>query len=143
LTSGNILHGVGSGLIERAGGLLRRMPRSALLLLLGFAGICGLPPFGLFLGELLIVLGAVQAGHYLVVGLLLLCLAVAIAGFASHVLRMVFDDDGVAAPAPEPASMVWPQLALLTASLLLLVWTPFTLSHTIAQAIAAMGGGAP
>ncbi|MFH1808826.1 MAG: proton-conducting transporter membrane subunit [Pseudomonadota bacterium] len=140
LCSGHILLGVGSGRIDGVGALIRRMPRTAITFLAGFVGIGGLPPFGLFLGELFIVLAAIRAGRYAVVAVLVLCLTVAMAGFVRHVLRMAFADAGSSEPVPESLGLVWPQLALLATSLLLLFWMPETLSQTIQSAIATMGG---
>jgi len=43
--------------IERMGGLVNKMPRTALLFLLGALAICGLPPFNGFISEFLIYSG--------------------------------------------------------------------------------------
>ena len=60
LTSGNILLGYGSRLIEKTGNLVNRMPRTFVAFFAGFAGISGFPPFGIFIGELFIIVGAFQ-----------------------------------------------------------------------------------
>ncbi len=60
LCAGSVLHGSGSRDLERLGGLLRRMPRTGGLMILGAITLAGLPPLGLFVSEWLIVLGLVR-----------------------------------------------------------------------------------
>ena len=43
--------------IEHLGGLMKRMPYTAVLFLIGSLAICGLPPFNGFISEYLIYLG--------------------------------------------------------------------------------------
>jgi hydrogenase-4 component F len=59
------------------------MPKTFVAFFGGFAGISGFPPFGIFIGELFIVIGAFQTGHYIGVGLFILSLCVIFAGFAN------------------------------------------------------------
>ncbi|MBN1984413.1 MAG: hypothetical protein JW795_23005 [Chitinivibrionales bacterium] len=46
--------------LERLGGLLKTMPKTAIFFLIGAIAICGLPPFNGFISELLIFMGAYQ-----------------------------------------------------------------------------------
>jgi hydrogenase-4 component B len=55
--AGSILHGAGTRRIDHLGGLSRRMPRTAVLFLVGSVAICALPPLNGFVSELLIYLG--------------------------------------------------------------------------------------
>ncbi len=57
LGAGSVIHTVGTREIDRMGGLLRPMPWTALLFLVGAVAICGLPPLNGFVSELLIYLG--------------------------------------------------------------------------------------
>jgi hydrogenase-4 component F len=144
LCSGNLLLGLGSRQIDGARNLVRRMPRTFLAFCAGFAGISGFPPFGIFIGEIFIVMGAFRGGHHVALGFLLASLCVVFAGFANHVLRMAFDDGGGAggeAPLAERTGMLWPQYALLAVSLVLCVWVPETLDRTIVHAVNTIGGG--
>ncbi len=61
-SAGSVLHAVGHGLMERLGGLAKRMPVTALAFVLAGAAISGLPPGGAFFGELLVyVAGGIAA----------------------------------------------------------------------------------
>src|SRR5210317_820651 len=92
LCSGNILLGYGDRLIAATGQMARRMPKTFVAFFGGFAGISGFPPFGIFIGELFIIMAAFQTGHYLAVGLFILSLCVIFAGVARHVMKISFDD---------------------------------------------------
>ncbi len=141
LTSGNILLGYGSGLIEGTGNLVKRMPRTFVALFAGFVGISGFPPFGIFIGELFIIFGTFRAGHYVGVGIFILSLCVIFAGFANQVLKISFDDTDATIQLTERAGMVWPQYTLLLTSLVLCFWIPDTLYQTIIHAVTSIGGG--
>ncbi len=141
LTSGNILLGYGSRLIESTGNLVSRMPKTFVAFFAGFAGISGFPPFGIFIGELLIIMGAFRSGHYIGAGIFILSLCVIFAGFANQAMKISFKDADTATRLPEKATMVWPQYALLLTSLVLCFWMPDTLYRTIIHAVTSIGGG--
>jgi hydrogenase-4 component B len=65
--------------VERLGGLLRRMPRTAAAFVVGAAAICGLPPFVGFSAELALLLAAI---HGVVEQVALAPLLAALAGLA-------------------------------------------------------------
>ncbi len=141
LSSGNILLGYGSRLIEGTGKLAKRMPKTFVAFFGGFAGISGFPPFGIFLGELFIIIGAFRAGHYISIALFILSICVIFAGFANQAMKIGFSDTENDKRIEEKSIMVWPQYALLLTSVVLCFWMPGTLSDTIAQAVETIGGG--
>ncbi|MGE5533756.1 MAG: proton-conducting transporter membrane subunit [Bacillota bacterium] len=54
MTSGSIVNATGTRNIEEMGGLIKRMPKTALLFLVGAVSISALPPFNGFVSELMI-----------------------------------------------------------------------------------------
>jgi hydrogenase-4 component B len=54
MTSGSIVNATGTKNIEAMGGLIKRMPKTALLFLIGAVSISALPPFNGFVSELMI-----------------------------------------------------------------------------------------
>ncbi|MFA7060985.1 MAG: proton-conducting transporter membrane subunit [Pedobacter sp.] len=62
LGSGALIHSTGTRLIDRMGGLARRMPITSPLFLVGSLAICGLPPLNGFVGELFLYVGAITDG---------------------------------------------------------------------------------
>jgi hydrogenase-4 component F len=140
LSSGNILLGYGSRLIKETGQLAGRMPKTFVAFFGGFAGISGFPPFGIFIGELFIIIAAFRSGHYIAVGIFILSLCVIFAGFAKHVMQISFSDVQTTIRMEEKPTMVWPQFVLLLTSLVLCIWIPDSLYQTIIQAVNSIGG---
>jgi hydrogenase-4 component B len=62
LGAGAVLHGTDTLEIDHLGGLLKRMPWTATLFLIGAVAISGLPPLNGFVSEFLIFLGAFKGG---------------------------------------------------------------------------------
>jgi hydrogenase-4 component B len=62
LGAGAVLHGTGTLEIDHLGGLLKRMPWTAVTFLIGAVAISGLPPLNGFVSELLIFFGAFKGG---------------------------------------------------------------------------------
>jgi hydrogenase-4 component B len=58
LGAGSVIHGAHTREIDHLGGLLKRMPWTALAFLIGAAAISGLPPLNGFVSEFLIYIGA-------------------------------------------------------------------------------------
>jgi hydrogenase-4 component B len=81
LGAGAVLHGTGTREIDHLGGLLKRMPWTAVTFLIGAVAISGLPPLNGFVSEFLIFLGAFKGGVS-TVGAIAVPLLALIAGLA-------------------------------------------------------------
>ncbi len=141
LTSGNILLGYRCKIIQNIGELVTRMPRTFVAFFGGFVAISGFPPFGMFIGELLIIIGAFKTGHYIEVVIFMISICVIFAGFANQIMKISFDDSKREHHIHVPNSMLWPQYILLLTSVVLSFWMPDTLYLTIIDAITTIGGG--
>ena len=62
LAAGSVLHGTGTKDLERLGGVLRRMPHTGLLMIVGSLAIAGLPPLNGFVSEWLLYIALVRGG---------------------------------------------------------------------------------
>jgi formate hydrogenlyase subunit 3/multisubunit Na+/H+ antiporter MnhD subunit len=84
LGAGVVLHGTGTRNLDRLGGLLKRMPQTGALFLLGAVAITGLPPLNGFVSELLIYLatfqGAIELSGTAAIGVLAVVPALALVG---------------------------------------------------------------
>lgn len=60
-SAGNVYNAIHTLVIDRMGGLIRHMPRTALFFLIAALAICGLPPFNGFISEFLIYSGLLHA----------------------------------------------------------------------------------
>ncbi len=141
LTSGNMLLGYGNRLIKNTGNMAGAMPKTFVAFFAGFAGISGLPPFGLFIGELMIIMAAFHSGHYVAAGVFIFSLCVVFAGFAAQVMKISFDNTKNTVRFKEKAGFVLPQYLLLLTSLLLCFFLPESVYQTIVDAVTAVGGG--
>jgi hydrogenase-4 component F len=140
LSSGNILLGYGSKLIANTGNMARLFPKTCTAFFAGFAGISGFPPFGIFVSELLIILGAFQKGRTISISIFILALVLIFAGASRLVMKMCFGKYKQGVLVDENMARVLPSYALLLASLILCVWLPDSLYQTILSAIATIGG---
>ena len=98
--AGNVLLKYGSTKIMNVRGLLKALPLTGVLVLLGFLAITGTPPFGMFLTEFYI-LSAGFTAHPAVVCVVLAMLALVFIGFLRHVSRMSFSAPATPLPAGE------------------------------------------
>ncbi len=88
LCAGSVLHGSGTKDMEKLGGLMKRMPRTGLAMVVGAIAIAGLPPLNGFVSEWLIYMGLMggdvtRAGSVSVAVLLGTGLLAAIGGMAA------------------------------------------------------------
>ncbi len=141
LSSGNILLGYGDRLIKNTGDMVSRMPKTFVAFFGGFAGISGFPPFGIFIGELFIIMAAFRTKHYVMAGIFILSLCFIFAGFANQVMKISYDNSMKTIQIKEKAGLVWPQYILLLTSLVLFFHIPESVFKTIVDAISAIGGG--
>jgi hydrogenase-4 component F len=102
LVTGNIVLATGSATALGNRGLVRTLPASATLLVLGLFAVTGSPPFGLFLSEFTILRAAVDGGHAWIAVIILVTLAVIFVGMAALVLRIVLGNAPLLRHAPGP-----------------------------------------
>ncbi len=140
LSAGNILLGYGSKLISKTGNMAKVFPKTFTAFFAGFAGISGFPPFGIFVSELLIIIGAFQKGRTISVSIFILALILIFAGASRLVMKMSFGKWDEEILVDENWARVLPSYALLLTSVILCVWLPDSLYQTILSAIATIGG---
>jgi hydrogenase-4 component F len=119
LLSGRVVARFGSGAISNTRGLLATAPHTAVLFAAGIFALGGLPPFGLFLSEILIVKAGWASGHPLLTGAVLVLLLVAFASLFVQVHRMLFGEALSGIVQGERASIA---VILLSVPIMLLVW---------------------
>jgi ABC-type sugar transport system ATPase subunit len=138
--AGNILLGFGSRLVNRTGNLAKLFPKTFVSFFAGFAGVSGFPPFGIFISELLIIMGAFQAGRFAVMAAFIFCLILVFAGAARIVMRISFTSTNADILVEERFFRVLPSYALLLTSIVLFIWMPDTIYETILNTIKVLGG---
>lgn len=141
--AGNILLAYKTKSIADVSGVIRRMPISGTLLLAGFFATLGFPPFSIFVSELTILGGALDARQHVAAGLYLLFLGIVFVAVMSLVLKMVQGPDprgAEATPEREPLLLTLPPLGLLLGVLALGLHIPPALDAALARAAALVGG---
>jgi hydrogenase-4 component F len=98
LLTGRILRRYQTTEIAGVSGLLRAMPWTGGLFAAGILALVGLPPFGLFISEFLLIRAAMLTGHPLVAGILLIFLLTVFVALLRHLNAMLYGDvpDGIA-----------------------------------------------
>jgi hydrogenase-4 component F len=142
LVAGNIAAAYRTKSTEDVRGVLRVLPVSGSLWVLGLFAITGSPPFGPFLSEFTILSAALTQGRIAVAVAFLVLLAVVFVGMATAVLGMaqgVPAASHVTGPTREPLSAVIPAAALAVAVLVLGVYVPPPLRALLEQAARALG----
>jgi hydrogenase-4 component F len=145
--AGNVLQETGTTRIEDVRNLRDRAPWTGAAWVLAGFGVTGAPPFGTFLGELLIVTGALATGNVLLAAAILIAILVAFVGLNSQIGRMVFGGRGTTEPATSerPFSERGVGLAYLNVGIALalgVVSFPY-LTNAIRAAASLLGGAVP
>ena len=147
LAVGNVVFASGSSESDAIRGLLRRMPASANLLIVGLFAVTGSPPFGMFISEFTILSAAIGEHHAWVAGTVIVLLAVIFVGIAAMILEMVYGEPAVApsagAPSEDRAGRIAAPAALALLVLGLGIYIPAPLADALTSAAATLGGRAP
>jgi hydrogenase-4 component F len=90
MASGNVYLGYESRQIAKIKNLLKLMPVTGVVFLLGLLAIIGLPPFGVFNSELVIILSAFSSANYLAVALFMLFVVGVFVGMIKQMTPIFF-----------------------------------------------------
>jgi hydrogenase-4 component F len=135
---GHAAQKAGTQLMDEIRGLIKVSPTVAWGLMLGSMAILGMPPFGVFASEFLIITTAMREQPW-ATPFLLLALGVAFASIFSRVQPMVFGDTTLK-PLAHPPALV-PVFVHLAIGLMLGLYVPPYLDGWYRQAAAMIGGG--
>ena len=91
LSAGNIFLKFGSTKIKNVNGLLATLPITGVLFIIGFLAITGVPPFGIFITEFLILSSGIKA-HPFVVFSAIIALTLVFIGFLRRISLMTFGE---------------------------------------------------
>lgn len=139
LLAGRVLHRYGTPEIARVSGLLKVMPVTGSLFAAGILALTGVPPFGLFVSEFLLVRAAVLSRHPWLAAAILLFLLTAFISLLTHLNRMLYGDAPADVHAGERRSWTLALLMVPAAALVVLgVVLPAPLGALIHQSVAAL-----
>jgi hydrogenase-4 component F len=143
--SGHILLRYGTKDIERCRGVIRVLPVSGAIFLVGGLALIGAPPFGVFASELTIFGAGFRNGHGLAATVAVALVALVFVGFLGSLNRMTFGSAPAGVRAGEASGT---GLAAIGLSLVLVVGLglviPKPLADLVRGAVAVLvGGGTP
>jgi hydrogenase-4 component F len=142
--AGNVVQKYRTREMKDIKGLGRTMPVTATLLVLGGAAIAGSPPFAPFIGELLILSGALALGEYLSAGLFLTLIIIIFAAMTYRVFGMCSGKPQEGLPEGEIGKLrLVPMLVLAAAVLLLGLTQPDLLTDALGSVAELFGEALP
>jgi hydrogenase-4 component F len=143
LVTGNLYKQYHSKKVSEVKGVLREFPITGIFLLASFLAVSGVPPFGTFISELIILYAAISGHHYWVAFFYCLFLALIFIGIADIILRMIQGrpvDETVSKSSRESLSMILPILFLIVIVLILGFYIPPFLGNILQKAAGLLGG---
>ncbi len=117
-TAGNVRESFGTLRMERIRGMARSLPWTATGLILGTLAIVGMPPFGLFISEFMILTAAFGAAKYFVAVLLMIALSVVFGAMLHHFQNMLA---GKPSESPVKGKLLATEFAVMGTCVVLLV----------------------
>jgi hydrogenase-4 component F len=149
LAVGNVVFATGTSTASEIRGLLRTLPATGALLIVGLFAVTGSPPFGMFISEFTILSGAFATGHAWVAGATILFLVIIFVGIAAMILDLAYGQPLAVANASsveqggERTWLVVAPIGLAALVLMLGVFIPAPLADALARAAIVLGGHAP
>jgi len=111
--SGTITQKYETKAISKITGVIKAMPATGVLFLIGGLALVGMPPFNIFLSEFLILGAGLKSGQFLATSLVIIFLVITFAVFLRYVIRMVFGN-----PSPEIKNSSMGRLAIIPVAIL-------------------------
>src|SRR5260370_233251 len=95
LVVGNVVLVSGTSAADEIRGLVRRIPISGVLLVVGLFAVTGSPPFGMFISEVTLIQGAISTHHPWIAASLVVLLSIIFVGIGAMILDMVYGEPPV------------------------------------------------
>lgn len=143
MVAGNIVAAYRSKAVRDVSGVLTIRPVSGVLWLMGLLAITGMPPFGIFVSELVIVKSIIDGGGFVTAVIFLVMLAVAFAAMAKVFLNMAYGPVPTSLQiekSPEPLTSYAPALLLFVPALVTGLYMPAPMSQALHSIASAIGG---
>lgn len=141
LTAGKIEAHYQTEDVRQVSGLLKDMPYSGMFFMVGTFALLGFPPFGSFLGELIIMSGLIGAGHFVVFAAFCAILTVTFIATGRSVFPMIWGEPKKKVNwASQTVAMVLPKLVFLGVLLAMGVYLPAPVNALFRQVAVTLGG---
>jgi hydrogenase-4 component F len=141
LTAGKIEAHYKTEDVREVSGLINDMPYSGLFFTVGTFALLGFPPFGSFLGELIIMSGLIGAGHFVVFAAFCAILTVTFVATGRSVFPMIWGEPKKKVDwASQTVAMVLPKLVFLGFLLAMGLYLPAPVNALFRQVAVSLGG---
>ena len=138
-TTGNIRETFGTLRMDRIRGMARSLPYTSVALVAGALAVAGMPPFGLFVSEFIILTAAFTQAHYLMATLILASISIAFGALLYHCQRMLSGEPKQVSA--KPKALIFEIAAIcacFTCLLLLGLHIPATFTAVLHNAMAVL-----
>jgi hydrogenase-4 component F len=140
LTAGKIEAHYRTEDVRKVSGLLKDMPYSGLFFMVGTFALLGFPPFGSFLGELIIMSGLIGSGHFAVFAAFCAILTMTFIATGRSVFPMIWGEPRKKVDwASQSVAAVVPKLVFLGALLAMGIYLPAPVNALFRQVAAGLG----
>jgi hydrogenase-4 component F len=140
LTAGKIRSHYRTEQISEVSGLIEDLPYSGIFFMVGTFALLGFPPFGSFLGELIIMSGLVGGGYVLVFAAFCLILTVTFVATGRAVFPMIWGQPKKRADwGSQPVLTILPKLVFLIALVAMGLYLPPSVNSLFRQVAAGLG----
>ncbi len=140
LTAGNIQSHYKTKDMGEVAGLIKDLPYSGLFLMVGTFALLGLPPFGSFLGELIILSGLVRAGYLLVFVAFCALLTVTFVATGRSIFPMIWGEPKIKVSWPRQSLIgALPKLIFLVALISMGLYMPPQVNRLFRDVAASLG----
>jgi hydrogenase-4 component F len=127
--------------VREVSGLLKDMPYSGMFFAVGTFALLGFPPFGSFLGELIIMSGLIGAGHFVVFAAFCAILTVTFIATGRSVFPMIWGEPKKKVNwASQTLAMILPKMVFLGFLLAMGLYLPAPVNALFRQVAVTLGG---
>lgn len=125
---------------RRIAGLLKNLPYSGVILMVGTFALLGFPPFGSFFGELLILSALIGSGHLLVFSVFCMLVIMTFVATGRSIFPMIWGEPLEARSWPRQTFLsASPKILFLAALVVLGVYIPTTVNDLIKEVASSLG----
>jgi hydrogenase-4 component F len=123
-------------------GIIKVMPITGILFLIGGLALVGMPPFNIFLSEFMILSSGFKSGQFIATSIVILFLIVTFAVFLRHLIKMIFGNPSLEMKKDDMGKLAIIPMAILCSLVLIFgIYIPVQLQALIQNASVIINGG--
>lgn len=140
--SGTVSQKYETKVMSKIKGIIKVMPITGTLFLIGGFALVGMPPFNIFLSEFLILGSGFQSGQFLVTMIVIAFLVITFAVFLRHLIKMIFGSPMVEMKKDDMGKMaIAPMIILCSLVIIFGFYIPDQLQTLVHNASIIISGG--